>query len=522
MANLHTLRRGVSLEDALGEDDDILAQLRYPEQQKKFWALLEARKADIEALVRYHMGIDWCYVCTSEIWKSGSFNVVLPILIRGKVWGENERVYVRFPLPYKVGEAEYKGNVEEKLRTEIATYIWLQQNCPDVPIPALHGFGLPDGTCFSHPDQTPFLLRIMWWLQRRLLALFGFAVPSYYVRRKLQSPFDTGYMILSEAKGRTLAYSWEKHRHDKAYRQRLFRGLARIGVSMNRTPMPRIGSLLFDSMGVVSLSNRPLNMFFHIYENEGIPPSIPRQRTYSSIESYISDFFALHDNKLLYQPNAIHNQQDGEMQLAALTALRAIMHRFIRIDHREGPFYYTLTDLQQSNIFVDEEWNIQTILDLEWTYSQPLEMQLPPYWLTSKAVDGFGKPESVSELGALFDEYFDIYEEEELARNGTVLHSPVMRQVWETGGFWYFQAVGVPKGMFRLFNVNIQPLFNKEHCRESIFERVFFWYWGLGAQGLIEKKLKDKENYVARIKETFQETEGAPIPQCDLQEVAKN
>ena len=35
----------MSLEDALEEDENVLVQLRYPEQQKKFWASLEARKA---------------------------------------------------------------------------------------------------------------------------------------------------------------------------------------------------------------------------------------------------------------------------------------------------------------------------------------------------------------------------------------------------------------------------------------------------------------------------------------------
>ncbi|KAL2023979.1 hypothetical protein VTK56DRAFT_214 [Thermocarpiscus australiensis] len=194
-------------------------------------------------------------------------------------------------------------------------------------------------------------------------------------------------MILSEAKGRALAVSWEKHRHDKAYRQRLFRDLARICLSMNRTPMPRIGSLSFESSGVVTLSNRPLNMYFQLLENEGIPSGVPRQRTYSSVEPYISDLLSFQDNKLLYQPNAIHHQEDGEMQLAALTALRATMHRFIRTDYRDGPFYYTLTDLQQNNIFVDEQWNVHTVIDLEWAQSQPIEMQLPPYWLTSRPID---------------------------------------------------------------------------------------------------------------------------------------
>ena len=194
------------------------------------------------------------------------------------------------------------------------------------------------------------------------------------------------------------------------------------------------------------------------------------------------------------------------MQLAALTALRAIMHRFINTDYREGPFFYTLTDLQQNNIFVDEEWNIQTIIDLEWAHSQPVEMQVPPYWLTSRPIDAFDDAGSVSELGALFDEYFDIYEAEERANNGTLLHGPIMRHVWKAGSFWYFHAVRVPKGMYRVFNANIQPLFNEKHCNESVFDRVFCWYWGFGAQRLIETKLKDKEDYIARIRGIFAET----------------
>ncbi|KAH8909319.1 hypothetical protein BR93DRAFT_992151, partial [Coniochaeta sp. PMI_546] len=325
------------------------------------------------------------------------------------------------------------------------------------------------------------------------------------LRRTFQSPFDSGYVILSEAKGRPLAVFWDKHRHEKANRQRLFRGLARICLSMNRLPLPRIGSLSFDSSSRVTLSNRPLSMYFQLLENEGIPSGIPRERTYSCVEPYISDLLSFQDNKLVYQPNAIHDQADGEMQLAALAALRAIMHRFIRNDYRDGPFHYTRTDLQQNNIFVDEQWNIQTVIDLEWAQSLPIEMQLPPYWLASKPLDAFDDAETVSELGALFEEYLDIYEAEETARYGVLVHGPVMRHVWENGSFWYFQAVRVPKGMYRVFKANVQPLFNEEHCHDSVFDRVFFWYWGPGAKELIEKKLRHREEYVAKIKQIFEE-----------------
>jgi hypothetical protein len=44
-------------------------------------------------------------------------------------------------------------------------------------------------------------------------------------------------------------------------------------------------------------------------------------------------------------------------------------------------------DLYQNNIFVDENWYITLLIDLEWACSLPIEMLYPPYWLTGMAVD---------------------------------------------------------------------------------------------------------------------------------------
>lgn len=51
--------------------------------------------------------------------------------------------------------------MEEKLRTEIATYLWLEENCPDVPIPVLHAFGLPDGSIVCIPTPVPVFLSFL-------------------------------------------------------------------------------------------------------------------------------------------------------------------------------------------------------------------------------------------------------------------------------------------------------------------------------------------------------------------------
>ena len=66
--------------------------------------------------------------------------------------------------------------------------------------------------------------KVVWEMKRYVSSLLDFPTPciSNYLRRRLQNPFKSGYIILSEAKGEPLQRSWEYYRHDKSYRSRLF------------------------------------------------------------------------------------------------------------------------------------------------------------------------------------------------------------------------------------------------------------------------------------------------------------
>lgn len=142
MATLPLLRREIILEDALEDDDNILARLKYPAKQRAFWTYLQDNKHEIEAVVSFHLRVNSCQVANEETWLFGSYNVCIPVDVN---LPSHSRVLIRIPLPFKLGEEEYPGNVDEKLRCEIATYLWIQENCPDVPIPTLFGCGFPDG-----------------------------------------------------------------------------------------------------------------------------------------------------------------------------------------------------------------------------------------------------------------------------------------------------------------------------------------------------------------------------------------
>ena len=108
---------------------------------------------------------------------------------------------------------------------------------------------------------------------------------------------------------------------------------------------------------------------------------------FSTVNSYVADELILHDNRFLHRPNAIKNLGDCVFQLSSLSTKRTVSKLFFQREFRRGPFVFSLTDLHQSNIFVDEDWNVTCLVDLEWAYSLPIEFIRPFHWLTSKGVD---------------------------------------------------------------------------------------------------------------------------------------
>ncbi|RAK94065.1 hypothetical protein BO79DRAFT_241647 [Aspergillus costaricaensis CBS 115574] len=458
MATLPLLRgKSISLEDALADDDNILHRLDYPQKQQDFWSYLVSIRADIEATVAFHLSARYCRVDEESNWMFGSYNVCIPVWINPP---SDKRVLVRIPLPYKIGEETKPGNVDEKLRCETATYIWIRQNCPSVPIPLLHGFAFPDG-------QT------------------------------------VGYMIISYIEsGRMLSDSWAVMLQDTARRQTLFNDLAKITLSLNRIQLPRTGSLTMTNEGVIRLTNRPLTLRLQTFENEGIP-TIPRDSTYESVEPYLLDLLQCHDNRIHYQPNAIHDVKDGQEQLAALTMMRGLLPRFVSRQHRRGPFLLTLTDLHPSNIFVDEEWHITSLIDLEWACAFPIELQTPPYWLTGRPIDDIEHGEHLQMFEKVVIEYIDAFKKQEMIQNSPISYAQVLRECWNRGSFWYFQAVHSPKGLLRVFNEHVQRRFCEEHCTQSIFDRTVSPYWCVDAGSLIEQKVKEEEDYRDRLRKRF-------------------
>lgn len=139
------LRSEITYISAKEKEVNILHQLSYYDKQTRFFSYLNDHQGWIKNVVAHHLNLispDSCQVSDVENWLHGSFNVCIPVTVTIR---SAKRVILRLPLPYRIGEDFMPGNGDEKARCEAGTYAWLQENCPDVPIPELYGFGLSTG-----------------------------------------------------------------------------------------------------------------------------------------------------------------------------------------------------------------------------------------------------------------------------------------------------------------------------------------------------------------------------------------
>jgi hypothetical protein len=104
----------------------------------------------------------------------------------------------------------------------------------------------------------------------------------------------------------------------------------------------------------------------------------------------------------------------------------------------------------------------------------------------------------------LITEFFDAFEQEERLTVGKdIYQTPIMRNCWKTGSFWYFQALQSPKGLYEIFNEHIQRLFCPEHCNMRLFDEIVAPYWSIDAEDVIKGKIKEEQCYKDRLREAF-------------------
>lgn len=492
------------MESALDEEQNVINWASYGPATEKLYQEIWEQKESVEALVKHHMALgsqETCTLLPRDHWIRGSFNVCAMV----QVQSSGQKLVFRCPMPHKLAEARYPGSVDEKSSCEVGAYAWVEEHCPEIRTPHLFGFGFLDGQHFTHAKHMSFFPRIgrMFW--RFVYRLLGRPLLSHYVCNPPRLQVHFAYMILEHLgpeTGRMLSNTFATHKEDEAHRQRLFRGMSRILLSLARIPQAQIGSFQFHGNGVVTLSNRPLCCATMIAENDGATRIQQRNDTYTCTEAFVSDTITFHDHRFLSQPNAVYSENDCRAQMAVKTLLRVLSHNHIKRELRNGPFILQLTDFHASNILVDSEWNVTGLIDLEWICALPAEMLDVPYWLTGHAVDHI-KEEKLEPFDRVRREFMRVFEEEEQdlktkARH-TITLSKVMHDMWESKGVWFWICLSSVNAMYFVLETHLIPPGSLPLKAEAVLSR----FWCRDSEDIVRKKMAEKEAYNDELRKLF-------------------
>ncbi|KEQ72282.1 hypothetical protein M436DRAFT_73985 [Aureobasidium namibiae CBS 147.97] len=456
--------------EALANDLDMIPALRIEKENTKFiHDKLIARTSQIERLISRHLGIpanDFALYPPSA-WIEGGFNICLPIDIKNS---HNVRLpsgaVIRFPLPYNAGESFIPGTLDEKLCCEAATYFTAVEN------ESLHR-------------------RFVWQIRR---------LWNPHSRSDLT---DTGYLLLEWVEdGKMLSSSWHEKMEDPERRRNLYHGLAKILLRLANVPLARIGSWTMDNDGDISLTNRPIFDLQISWNRHAIPTEVSRNTTYTSAASYVHDKLRFQEQRLIHQPNSILSVNDGTHQLAALVGMRALLPRFFTTQSDSGPFVLSLPDLHRSNIFVDDDWNVTGVIDLEFAPVVPQEMVTAPAWLTGRGVDEL-EGESLEQFRKRYDEFVRVLEIEEKAVSQNDSSSQRLRRDLDTGMFWYVLALSTINAYPGIFAQHLMPRFFPQEFQLHIEGASLSRLWGEDVDDFITRKLDDNENYKVAIRDIF-------------------
>lgn len=352
--------------------------------------------------------------------------------------------------------------------------------------------------------------RVYRGLCRWIHHFLGLPLLSSYIYNTSAPAIKTAYLILEyigPETGRMLSDSWDEHCNDATRRVRLYHGMARIMLSLARIPQRSIGAYQFNkSDSTVTLTNRPLTCSAIIMENSGAPRTIQPRQTYQSLESFTSDMLTLHDNYLLHQPHAVQDEEDAHERFAIRLLLRAVSHHFILPRWRDGPYVLQLTDFHQSNIFVDADWNVVGMIDLEWICSLPVEILSVPYWLTGCSIDGIidEEYETFNEARQAFLAAMD--EEAEitgLKPKHDIPLTQIMREMWASKGVWFWACVRSLNGWLFVFEDHIIPKFSDDKKLVTRLKDVAA-LWQEDVESVVRAKVDDEERYKRELRALYE------------------
>lgn len=195
----------------------------------------------------------------------------------------------------------------------------------------------------------------------------------------------SSFLILEYVDGKTLSSS-QLRALPNEQRIRLYNSLADVYIQLRRLEFPSIGCLIRrpDSFEVCK---RTTTIDINMQELEGLHPSQIQVSYYgkdgrlTSANDYVTMLLAIGYNAFIEGRSSVVEKQEGEDALYHLDIFQQYAEQWKDGCLDQGPFALVHGDLELHNLLVNEDGDILSVLDWEWSRVVPLQFFKPPLWL---------------------------------------------------------------------------------------------------------------------------------------------
>lgn len=256
----------------------------------------------------------------------GMFNICYWVHVEGL----SELWVVRFPL---IGMVPM-DMMTAKFSSEVATLKFLSEKTL-VRVPKLIGYGLGD-------DDIPI-------------------------------PF----MITQNIQGLPLSIYWGRFAEYEQAIKRILNSLAQQYLELLSHPFERIGSLRLTPDGIGwEIGTSPISVDQFDVSRDGL--KITLSKPHSSSLDYYASQARLFERSINEQRNSVCDEQDAISKYITSEVFRRVIPHFINRRFEKGPFFLFHLDLHANNVITNRNWEVEAILDWEFTSALPMEVAFSP------------------------------------------------------------------------------------------------------------------------------------------------
>jgi hypothetical protein len=207
---------------------------------------------------------------------------------------------------------------------------------------------------------------------------------------KGDNPVSRPFMILEYIEGSPL-FKINLSTLTEEEQMGLYSQLASIFIQLRQQEFDGIGSLTspVNDSGNFALAG-PLSVDVNAQQVGGLNACdlIPLVGAFASTKEYVSALTAVIFNRFYSKRDSVFDEKDARMELYGLYQFRQLSEGWIKPNYNNGPFVLNHCDFSPSNIIVNGGLEIVAVLDWEWSCIVPIQLFLPPSWLTGYDVNG--------------------------------------------------------------------------------------------------------------------------------------